>query len=492
MKLKVALAACLLLGMSVSGIAQPLKVRYAASTQPFTPLHSYSAGELGEQVLFFGGIRGQGLHTLTQSGGDVAFPLSVYSDQIYLVDQASQTRYSGGVSHLSQAVRQALRHTGAAHVQIGNTLIIPGGYGPLDGGNRWTTKASMLRINLPAVRDALRAGTPVPESAFTIVPSAAAQVAGAVGVKLGGQRWALVGGSNFTGDYGLGELGVDPFTNIYSNTVAFFDDSSVTPAVPFKTFTDPYWLHRRDLNALPITVNNAPAVVLHGGVFNSSAPWEEPVTIGLNDAVATVHDTYLQATNQYEAASASFYSASAGTNRVVIFGGLSYKVWDEQYQQFYYDFLVPWVDIVTETTYANGVPVPNSEKVIGRALLPTTNTRLVLRPNIPVDDRGQVLIDSLPRNEILLGRVFGGLQAPLPAPDPVTYPSSNVYDVYLAVGVRGDVNRDGVTNFADLNIILGQFGLTGPGLQGDLNLDNAVNFADLNIVLGNFGRNTPG
>ncbi len=51
----------------------------------------------------------------------------------------------------------------------------------------------------------------------------------------------------------------------------------------------------------------------------------------------------------------------------------------------------------------------------------------------------------------------------------------------------GDVNGDRVVNFADLNIVLGNFGQAGTGLPGDVNNDGVVNFADLNIVLGAFG-----
>ena len=51
----------------------------------------------------------------------------------------------------------------------------------------------------------------------------------------------------------------------------------------------------------------------------------------------------------------------------------------------------------------------------------------------------------------------------------------------------GDANGDNIVNFADLNIVLSQFGQSGAGLQGDVNGDGTVNFADLNIVLSNFG-----
>lgn len=53
----------------------------------------------------------------------------------------------------------------------------------------------------------------------------------------------------------------------------------------------------------------------------------------------------------------------------------------------------------------------------------------------------------------------------------------------------GDANGDLVVNFSDLNIVLGQFGQSGPvgSLEGDLNLDGVVDFEDLNLVLSFFG-----
>lgn len=56
-------------------------------------------------------------------------------------------------------------------------------------------------------------------------------------------------------------------------------------------------------------------------------------------------------------------------------------------------------------------------------------------------------------------------------------------------GIPGDLNGDGVVNFADLNLLLSNFGQTGaPGsTPGDANGDGVVNFEDLNIVLTNFG-----
>ncbi len=58
----------------------------------------------------------------------------------------------------------------------------------------------------------------------------------------------------------------------------------------------------------------------------------------------------------------------------------------------------------------------------------------------------------------------------------------------LTVGtLPGDANGDSAVNFADLNIVLSQFGQSGVSLAGDVTGDGSVNFADLNLVLSNYG-----
>lgn len=52
----------------------------------------------------------------------------------------------------------------------------------------------------------------------------------------------------------------------------------------------------------------------------------------------------------------------------------------------------------------------------------------------------------------------------------------------------GDANGDGITNGADLSVLLGQFGtVVTPGSGSDFNADGIVNGADLSVLLSNFG-----
>ena len=48
----------------------------------------------------------------------------------------------------------------------------------------------------------------------------------------------------------------------------------------------------------------------------------------------------------------------------------------------------------------------------------------------------------------------------------------------------GDIDGDGLVNFVDLNLLLGEYNEIGEDLSGDLDGDGDVDFADLNLLLG--------
>jgi hypothetical protein len=230
-----------------------------------------------------------------------------------------------------------------------------------------------------------------------------------------------------------------------------------------------------------------------GGVFNAVFPWENPLIYGVGDSSVTTDDLFTQRMNQYEAGRVSLYSASENVNRMILMGGITFQVYDTVFKEWYYDFTIPWSNTITELTTSNKRFVADSEIMIGTTPLPVSNARFMLAENIPANINEQILIDEVPHNEHLIGRIYGGLAADSPSGEPPTWAASIVYNVYLAVGVRGDINKDGVVNFTDLNMLLGQYNQTSESpLESDLNLDGVVNFTDLNIVLSNFNSTTPG
>lgn len=67
--------------------------------------------------------------------------------------------------------------------------------------------------------------------------------------------------------------------------------------------------------------------------------------------------------------------------------------------------------------------------------------------------------------------------------------SNGVSDAFVRLRTRcpGDCNQDDVVNFADLNLVLANFGLTGRYILGDADDDDDCDFVDLNLVLSSFG-----
>jgi hypothetical protein len=57
-----------------------------------------------------------------------------------------------------------------------------------------------------------------------------------------------------------------------------------------------------------------------------------------------------------------------------------------------------------------------------------------------------------------------------------------------SISIPGDINKDGVVNIFDYNILLQNFGATNCGNVADLNGDCVVNIFDYNVLLQNFGR----
>ncbi|MEC9373853.1 MAG: hypothetical protein VYC34_08415 [Planctomycetota bacterium] len=485
--------------------AQPLAVRVEIAAAPFTPLQSHATAHTDTGNLFFGGLSGMGLHILFNNPNqEVAFPGPAYNRNIYLYDDSTETLFTGTTDHLSDTVKEALLVANIPHVQYDDTLFLYGGYGITLDGTDWTTRDTITSIDLTMVEAALRAGTPIPEAAFSVTQSSFAQTTGALIIKMG-DRFALIGGHIFTGDYA--QVGTPTFDQVYIGEAYIFD-RNVSMTTPVQTLISPLAseLHRRDMNASPAVL---PAqgggvdfgFVINGGVFNGFIPWWSPVTYCDGD-VDPVEELYAeQWMNQYEGPRASFYSEANNENRFVLFGGISSHTWNGS--NFTFDFNTPWTAEITENRMVNGIwqgvqrmndftgqMVTVTDNILGQMPLPVSNTDLVINPLLPTNVNGQVLLDETPANEFLLGRFYGGLNAAMPGNEVPTYASSTITEIYVVYGVRGDITRDGVVNAADLSELLGSWGTSST--VPDLNLDGIVNAADLATLLGNWGNDTPG
>gem|GEM_PF-2022523 len=478
--------------MTATADVLPLTFRVVDSAQSFAALHSAVHGEHAGDLLFFGGLKNMGLHGINghnPDGGADSFPLSHYNDDVIVFDPETGVMTTGTLTNLPDDIRTAMLVSNASAWRDGSTLYLYGGFGPLLDNTDWTTRDTIVAIDLAAVRNAVLGGAPIPASAFTLTTNTQAMVAGASVVNLG-DRFALIGGADFLFDYGFNGLFYAEKMQIFNTATSF-----VTPEQTVDDFVN---LHRRDMNAHPCVLPDGKGgtvfgFAITGGVFNSIFPFTNPITYRAGDAAVVDQAPFEQKMNIYECPSVSFYRASEGRNRFVMFSGISANRYDRETGTFTFDFLGPWSRPITEMRMEDGVFV--DEIIMQDMQDPTTNTDLILEPNIPVGANGQVLLDQMPAGEVLLGRIYGGLKSSAEGHSPpfggtaTTWASTTIHDVYVTVGVRGDINRDGVTNTMDLSLLIDAFG--GSGLA-DLNLDGTVDTADLGILISSFASSTPG
>lgn len=448
-----AVAISLFLAATPAG-AQISNVRTEGTSAAFEPLQSYCMGETQGDLLFFCGLSGMGFHSRARDGR-TTFPTEAFNRSVYLYNPQTQTTRSATISTLSTALQTFLTATNAQAVQSGDRLYIYGGYGPVVDTQSWATWDSIIEIDLPAVRDAILNSLDLPESAFILRNAPAARVAGGAMVKIG-PYFALVGGSNFTGNY------ADPpnFANDYSNAIHIFDPG-VSLTTPIRTYTDDQY-HRRDGNVTLVTLglpgNQRPGFLQHIGVFkpgNEILPevWEHPLIYDTQSRQVVLDVGFTQMMNQYEAPRVSFHSARQGKNYIITLGGLSGANWDGL--NFVPNIHLPWVTDVTMLTMADTSVV--GETVVGAALKPVTNAEFVLNADLPHNALGQVDYDALVAGEVLLGHFFGGIEAANPGNSAQTHASNLVYAVYATIDkFKLDVSELHVGQVATLSVTRAQ------------------------------------
>lgn len=434
-----------------------------ADDRSFVPIQSYAVGEVGEHAVFISGLRNLGLHVF----GENAFPVSLFNDQVTVVNLSTGEVVEGGLSHLSPDIQRALIQTAPGFIQFDETLYLYGGYGPVS--KTYDTRALVTAIDLAAVRDAVLASNQIPASAFTITNSKTAQTTGPAMAKLDNGRFVLVGGTNFSGEYASAEE-----VNEYREAVYIFD-RNLSMAEPVEVFTmdgggNESPLHRRDVNVLPLTLSDgqggwrAGYTVTTGAFQNGAFLWTQPLFWAEGDAEITMDADFTQHLSNYTTARVSLYSEAKGENRQIHFSGIS--AYDYVNGEYFENFFSPWTDevnelIVDDTGFT-------TENVIGVMPWPVSNSDLVLEHSLPRNERGQILLDELDRDTpILLGRIYGGIAAEKSGDFPPTYGSDDVYNVYLTV-----VDPPGT--FAELTNAVVTFGSHLSGGLAELNAsDNA-------------------
>lgn len=426
-------------------------------------LHSFAYGEYNNEWVFIGG-RTNGLHGFPSAPDDPpAFPTEFSNRYIYVYNPITNQSWSRSIyADLPLTITEQLRSTNMQFFQKENTLYIIGGYGKdtllsTAQSDSFLTFNKLTAINLVGIVSAVKNNSSIANFVRQISDNRL-QVTGGE-LRMINNDFYLVGGHIFNGEYRFPPVAFQKYTE----EIKIFninDDGTNLSISNYRAIKDSNNLHRRDLNVVPIILNQSgeEGLAIYGGVFNpDDLPWVNPVFISNSG-----HETnfnFEQRFSQYSCPSLGIYDSVTNRMSTVLFGGLSLYRWDSNLQQAVIDSCnfgsglspcIPYITDITSITRFSDGSVKDSilNITFPDGLLIGTNASFFYNSNLPVYNNGVIKNNNL-IDRTLIGYIYGGLEATennprsrvSPRKAGTTFASNKIFKVFLTSDKTSSVNE---------------------------------------------------
>lgn len=387
---------------------------FSVTVHPFTidgfdGVQSFVSATYDGHILIIGG-RKDGLH---QRQPFASFLTSGNNTTIHLLHPETGGHWSASVDALPEPLQEQLQSTNMQFHQVGDQLVITGGYGYSPSMNDHITYAMLTVVDVPALANALLNDGDI-ASAFQYVPDFRMAVTGGYLQHLQ-DTFYLVGGHRFTGRYNPHDG--PSFEQEYTNAIRRFTIDNITsdPTIGFyEAWTDEMNLHRRDYNlVMQVFPGGQLGMTAFSGVFQHAVDLPFLNSVDITSAGYMVNNDFEQHLNHYHCGTAPIYDAATGDMHTLFFGGMS---------QFYLDAAgelredqeVPFVSTIGRVTrHADGSMAEQRVGELpallgaGSEFIPVGNT-LDWQPDI------QVLHLPAAGDSLFIGFLVGGIESTQP------------------------------------------------------------------------------
>lgn len=321
----------LLIGILASNIAVgqisiqqfPFSIRLEQlEIKEFPALQSYAFATWEGKWLLIGG-RKDGLHrrqpwaTFDEEGQNI---------NIYVADPLKKQVWSQSLEEFPVSIAEQFRSTNMEFIQIGNKLLLTGGYGYSKTADEHVTFPYLTVIR---VDELIKAIVDKKTSRNTVVQIRDERMA-VTGGRLGkqGDTLLLAGGQRFDGRYNPHGPDHGPgFTQEYTNEIRKFtiEFDKDTPVIKnYYAIKDKINLHRRDYNLVPQVLGNGDlGHTMYSGVFQYK---EDVPFTNLVDIVAgsyKVNNRFIQKFSHYHSSVMPMYDKKTASMYTVFFGGIA-------------------------------------------------------------------------------------------------------------------------------------------------------------------------
>lgn len=390
-------------------------------------IHSGSVATWEGKWLILTG-RTNGMHTF----GVNPFPPSLQNKTAFVIDFANEKVYTRDLddtgSGLSQAQIDTLSVTSPQYAQNDKTLYITGGYGYDTESSTFGTMPVLTAIDVPELMAWVMespSATPASASIRQTTSSWVQVTGGYMSILNNHLSGLLIFGQNFTGVY-------TPDSNgDYTKQARRFQiiDNGVDLYVQQRDSEEPNESYRRrDLNILPMMINNQQAFVALSGVFTlTDGIWTVPVEIGLNGSTFMPNPdseaTFKQGMNNYASSTATLYSPSTDTNYYLLMGGITFGYFDGETFETSTDFpftnQVTTVKRDTDGSYSQFIMdeqfpyIESQGSNPGNELLFGAGAFFIKAEGLPLYPNKVINLDAITEPTVI-GYVVGGIMSTVP------------------------------------------------------------------------------
>jgi len=378
-----------------------------------------------------------------------------FNPNIYVYNPSTGQTYSVAISstNLPTAVKNQISSTDQIFLQDGNTLYIIGGFYTPDN-TVFTTLNTISAINVSGMMNAVINGST--NLAPFVTDNTSVPQFKVTGGQLGkiGNYFYLTFGQDCEGNY----CGT---SQTYTNSIYQISmDSTLSSINIVNSVThgdgDGSGWRRRDYTLVPFMVGSTETLFALGGPFtpgSNALVWTNGIDF---DGSLQANSNFInQQANQYLAPALSMYSSSQQTSYVATFGGLSNLYWSTS--GLVNDNTTPYgniLDLITSDASGNTQEYANIQPLCSGQPLASCLYMGLSAQFVPVtasyyDSRGILQIDQLSQNSsTLIGYLYAGL---LSTSQDVfgndeSFPTNQIYAVYVTPNGSGSVNWQKVTN----------------------------------------------
>ena len=371
-----------------------------------TGLQSFTWGSIEDGYIIFGG-RVDGLHRRQPFA---SFDIAGHNTQIQWIHPASQQILTINTTDFPLSVQEQMHSTNACFTQVGNKLMVVGGYGFSEIQQEHKTFNQILIFDLGVLKNCIINGFSAASSLiFQAVDDQFAVTGGKL--LLMNEVYYLTVGHRFDGKYNpIGPDHGPGFTQQYTESIRRFTIDESFNITWLENWSDSSLLHRRDLNVVPmLSGNGEEACTIYSGVFQPALdiPYLNAIKVtanGFNEI-----SSFAQYYNHYHCATMALYDSIQFSNTHYFFGGISQ----------YYDSLgqlvqnnnVPFVKSIAKVVHS-------SDGSVSEFLLPIhmpgylgAGSEFLPVYNIPIYQNGVIKKNLLVGDSVLIGYIYGGINS---------------------------------------------------------------------------------